>query len=1205
MNVDIPLDDDQLQMVALIGVVVLAMAAAPILLAPSDDDQAEPDSGTVVTPEGDTLEEVDDTTRDPLDGLNTIPTSRQDAESPAVHASTGAQTMRVETTSVNGEPALNLSDERTHEGRWVSVPTDWFKRTHGEVPKVARIAHESNGTYTEAIQVRGDSAAFYVRGFSTNTVTFGGELVIRDRPAIDGTRHSYQLSPTDSVDNVTVNLTGVENTQPASTSATLSDGESLEIDAGGTVAPQNATVTLEGTETRSSSVASGTGDETITVDGNQPAENLSVTLEGSTSTSNGDQSFNSLSGGQSVALSNPGNLNPTGPAAGDPRVTISSEGAVQRNFDSASQTVTPGSNGFAMRIDNPPSTISQIDLSGIDISGYSSYNAIIRIEDGWSKSPREGTIVKSETDISDADIIDVTNYDTGNSDTVTINVEYEGAAGSGDVSIPIDGSSTSDPSVSVRYAFDDIPTYSGYADIGVIGPTQDVSVTTDTGGSASFGTIARGTSESRALPLTSDTAQITVKGEITGDLSLDKTDRTATEDPSIDLDGDGSAEVSHAGLLTDGETATNSAPDGSLSSGSNTITTSTTVGPQPSWTIEETSVRATEDPSVTVGGSTVSYSGVLDDGETVSESVDLSTGSQTADVSTGGDVIVSASWTEATETRDPAVEVNGQSVSYTGTLSDDDTVSLDANSSWLQDGTNNVTVQVGDGSVTSGPEPRVAVEYRHDVESPQAVNVESEAFSERYNISKTYTTPREDATLTIPHTRTVVSMRSLEYRLNETGSYSSVPQSAANLSGTTLTVDVSAVAGNPVPEGTTVEVRSVGSRVDVRNAEISVIRATPVGFDLDSRVRLDSWSSDSSIGLGETPQSGLVHYAQNESYAAESDYVELSADGSQRLYAPNASSGSELTLNTLPARVEPSDNSMRVRVPEGANTTNTEFVVEPASVVGDSWSAEYVAGTDGQWYAVVDSNGEQLAAAEKPNALEVDRDDVGLVSIEPTDPQGGPSESVGSGVFATFTSGNLPSLLALFGGVGLLFVAGTRPRSSRSAIDGAAGAVAGLFNRIPRVGGPVGSAVETGLSGAGGAAVSVGENRLLTGAIAAAVAVAAAQAGLFTLGSEAGAIIAVAGIAVGSLFLLRRSGTLTTARWIAIVGVSGVVAIQGLGETDLITELVNSDAFLIVVLIAGYAAIQLVREYRANNSPDDDRPQIIIGGNVDDEEGSS
>lgn len=188
----------------------------------------------------------------------------------------------------------------------------------------------------------------------------------------------------------------------------------------------------------------------------------------------------------------------------------------------------------------------------------------------------------------------------------------------------------------------------------------------------------------------------------------------------------------------------------------------------------------------------------------------------------------------------------------------------------------------------------------------------------------------------------------------------------------------------------------------------------------------------------------------------------------------------------------------------------------------------------------------------------------------------------------------------------MLFVAGTRPRSSRDAVDGIAAGVGGVFSRIPRVGRPIGSAVESAVAAVGSGLVSVGENRLLTGAVAAAVAVAASQAGLFSIGSEAGAIIAVAGIAVGSLFLLRESGEFTTARWIAVVGVSGVVALQGLGEGDLLRELVNSDAFLILVLIAGYALIQLVREYRANNNPNDDRPQIVIGGNVgDDDEGSN
>ncbi|MFY4816567.1 hypothetical protein ACOJIV_28460, partial [Haloarcula sp. AONF1] len=101
-------------------------------------------------------------------------------------------------------------------------------------------------------------------------------------------------------------------------------------------------------------------------------------------------------------------------------------------------------------------------------------------------------------------------------------------------------------------------------------------------------------------------------------------------------------------------------------------------------------------------------------------------------------------------TRDPVVELNGQSTSYTGSLNDGETVSLDANASWLQDGQNNVTVHVGDGSYSGeGPEPQVELEYRHDLESPRTVDYESEALSERYNISKTYTTPRANATLTI------------------------------------------------------------------------------------------------------------------------------------------------------------------------------------------------------------------------------------------------------------------------------------------------------------------------------------------------------------------------------------------------------------------------------------------------------------------------
>lgn len=974
------LDELPVGTLVVVGALLLAALTLPTFAPGTGPEEADPSNGTIVTPDGTTLEEVDGSDRGPLAGLNALPASHlRDEETPTVHASAGTQTMRVETTTVDGEPALNLSDDRTHGGRWVSVPTEWFERTQGEVPSVARIAHEENGTYAEPIQVRGDSAAFYVRGFSTNTVTFGGELVIQDQPAINGTRHTYQLDSRDSVDDLSINVTGVSNSQDRTISGVTQSNSIETVDIGGTTTPTNESLNLS--LSASSSLMAETDFQKIYID------------EGTT----------------------------------------------------GSETRTLDTGGV--------SSVSDITLYGAVYSG--------------------------PADIS----LTVDGQDWGS---------YQTAGGAGTENWQIDAS----------------------------GPTV----------SATDGTI---------------------------DVTVEKTStngRFYMEDVSNGRHGE---------FVIKG------------------------------WP-ETVSVSANG------GGGSASFA------ETETKSIDLTESTTEMTLSSDKDFEVDyeLSLTERSQTVDPVVEVNGETASYSGALADGETVSLNASASWLVDGQNNVSVRVGDGSVTTGPEPKVGVEYRHDLESPRSVQYESEALSERYNISKTYTTARENATLTVPHARTVVSMRSLEYRLNESGSYSSVPQSAANLSGTTLSVDVSALAGNPVPKGTTIEVRSVGSRVDAHNAEISVVEATPVGFDLASKIRLDSWNSDSYLGVGETPQGSLVTYGTNESWTAESDYVEISADGSQRFYAPNASSGSEVTLNTLSARVSPDRNNMRVRVPESANITNTEFVVEPASVVGDGWSAEYVAGTDGQWYAVVDDSGEELGVAQKPDPIEVSRDDVGLVSIDPTEePNAANSGGVGGGVFATLSDGNLPALSVLFGGVGLLFVAGSRPRASRDAVDGFASSVGSAFGRLPRVGGPIGAAVESVLSGAGNAAVSVGANRILTGTLAAAVAVAAAEAGLFTIGSEAGAILSVAGIAVGSLFLLREADEFTTARWIAIVGVAGVVAIQGLGEGDLLSQFVDSDAFLIAVLIGGYAVIQLVREYRANNGPDDDRPQIVFrsDGGTDDE----
>jgi len=126
-----------------------------------------------------------------------------------VRASTGSQTMQIETTTVDGEPALVLGDDQTHDGRWVSVSTTWLEEVHGEVPATVTIEHESGDSYTQEVRVEEDSAAFYVRGFSTNTVTFSGEVQITGDPADNGSQYSYDIADLDSTSNVTVNMTGV------------------------------------------------------------------------------------------------------------------------------------------------------------------------------------------------------------------------------------------------------------------------------------------------------------------------------------------------------------------------------------------------------------------------------------------------------------------------------------------------------------------------------------------------------------------------------------------------------------------------------------------------------------------------------------------------------------------------------------------------------------------------------------------------------------------------------------------------------------------------------------------------------------------------------------------------------------------------------------------------------------------------------------
>jgi len=282
-------------------------------------------------------------------------------------------------------------------------------------------------------------------------------------------------------------------------------------------------------------------------------------------------------------------------------------------------------------------------------------------------------------------------------------------------------------------------------------------------------------------------------------------------------------------------------------------------------------------------------------------------------------------------------------------------------------------------------------------------------------------------------------------------------------------------------------------------------------------------------------------------------------------------------------------------VPEDqTNETAPVFYVSPGERAGEAFTVEYTAASSGTWYGVYEEDTtNRYDRVQGRETMTVPTDDIdSLVRVRSAPAPSSNPDGAGS-VFAAASQGNLIPLAILFGAIAGLVIIGRRPDRSRDAIDGAAGRARSLVERVPR-GELLGGLVETAIATVGNWIVTIGENELLTAAIGLATVAAAIQSGLLQIGPEAGAIGTVAAIAVGSLLVLTRTDEFTTARWLGIVLPSAVVALQALGQGDLLTTLVESDAFVLVLILVGYVVIQLVREYRANNSPDDDRPQVNI-----------
>ncbi|QLG62195.1 hypothetical protein [Halorarum salinum] len=606
-----------------------------------------------------------------------------------------------------------------------------------------------------------------------------------------------------------------------------------------------------------------------------------VTFTGSTATEWDNESVADVADGGTVSIDVAGDLDPTGPANGDPEVTLTAS--------------------------VPSSTYNPVDDDG---SGDAGDNADLAGDTGDGALNPELKVVPTSS---------------GELDSLTVNIESTAGADYGptvDVYLVNEG-----PDWTSREG-DKIATWSPEWSTG----EQEIQL--DSSPSVVAG-------ETYALEFVTDSTD----GDGSEDLVRIATDTSASDDWITTNDGSGPLGLS-------------AYPDVSLG----------IAKPVNSATVT--------DPAT---GSSAEF-GSLEDGETASGALDLSTSSDSLDVavSGGGTVDVDVALQEHTETRDPAVSINNETLSHSGTLAEGESVTYTGDESWLQDGTNTVTVQVGDDTLSAdAPTPQVDLQYSHSSQVEATTQYAANGWEESYDVSHTFADDRETPTLTIPFSTHIYEIREVETSVNG-GSWESVSSDRWELqNGTTLLVELDDGDGDgKVDAGDTVAVHASGYKIDVRNGDLTVLDpTTPDDSTLDSEVRLDFRTTGFEIGVAGTWLGDRVHYTYEESWSEADEYVVIDADGDQDLHLPNAQEGDTFRVTTIPLEAEPSSGDVSVHV---ANPDDPTFTLGPGEVSSsDDVLLRYYGATSGESY--------ELYSVSRGRVLEKSDADAEAVEFSATD----------------------------------------------------------------------------------------------------------------------------------------------------------------------------------------------------------------------------
>ena len=547
-------------LVAALAVMLVLASVAPFLAVGSAT--AAP-AGMATIPDGNVAEEVPDG--------ETLALSASELEG-GVMASDHAESLEVVLTTADHAPsvmggdaatvsgngmAVVLRDDQNSASREVAIDAGQLQEALGYRPEAIRGTHEDGSKWTRSAEYNDGYLVFEVPHFSSNTVTFSGRISLSGTPS-DRTQYQYSIQDNATVDDFSVDITGVTNTEWDNVSATgLSDGDTLSTDIAGSVDPGGPS-----------------GEPAVRFTGAGPVENKSGV---------------GYVAGTETAFTTTGNLQPENEQLS---VTIPEQyGARSTPIDNYVGDNNGGSLSWNLAESKAPGYVSswQIDTSYPDnvgsatlyIEGQEVQHKTSNFGSGFSGSIDEPVKVNGDLNIKIEG--------TGSSSSWTLKIELESA----------------DNNVGARFwAAPDKET-----------GLNSFSVNKNGGTLRSESTIAAGDTFEYTPDITSPGA---VNGSVSGGglavIDYQYTARNKTESPSISY----GTTTGYDGNLKPSETVTVAAP--SLSTSDDTVTVNTNSGLVDTEVLIKEKTQ-TDSPQLEVNGNTVGTDLTLADGETRSYTI--------------------------------------------------------------------------------------------------------------------------------------------------------------------------------------------------------------------------------------------------------------------------------------------------------------------------------------------------------------------------------------------------------------------------------------------------------------------------------------------------------------------------------------------------------------------------------------------------------